>query len=241
MKKYICLLFVMLGLGIARAQDVIVLRNTDEIYAKVVEINPESVKYVQWDFQDGPVRIVDKRDIFFIKYQNGQKETFTSNDVIEDRSVEKKTFGKYIHRIKPQGYLYGGMVFNGWYIGPSLDFTYGARFYDYFFLGVELGYSCWFEKLYYDWGGYYWNWTSLQFASLRLNMKGYWPITEKISPFMNFGIGTSVWIPGAFAFFNMQLGAGVEIRRFSVDMGYNLLSIYGAGIHSGYLRFGVRF
>ena len=28
---------------------------------------------------------------------------------------------------------------------------------------------------------------------------------------------------------------------FSLGMGYNLLSLYGAGVHSGYLRLGVRF
>ena len=242
MKKYICFLFMALGIAVANAQDVIVLRNTEEIEAKVLEINPESVKYVPWDFQDGPVRVVDKRDIFFIKYQNGQKETFelneTPNNGITGRLDVEQTRGKYIHRIKPQGNVYAGMVFNGWdwNIGPALDLAYGARFYDYFFLGLDLGYSCWFENVY---NGPYYR-TALHFASLRLNMKGYWPVSENLSPFLNLDLGTSIWVAG-FAFFNMQVGAGVEFRRFSLGMGYNLLSLFGEDVHSGYLWLGVRF
>ena len=194
MKKYICLLFVMLGLGVARAQDVMLESNV------------------------------------------------TPDGIIEDRGAENKVFGKYIQRIKPQGYFYGGMIINNWYIGPTLDFTYGVRCYDYFFWGLELGYSCWLEED-DDHKPYrvddYWNWSVLHFASLRMNMRGYWPITENFSPFVNLSVGTSVWM-GAFACFNMQLGAGVEIRRFTVDMGYNLLTLYG-DVHSCYLRLGVRF
>ena len=194
MKKYVCFLFMAFGIAVASAQEVVVLRNTEEI----------------------------------------------EQSVIESAGIEK-TRGKYIHRIKPQGNVYAGMVFNGWdwNIGPALDLAYGARFYDYFFLGLDLGYSCWFEKVYN--GPYYEGYrTALHFASLRLNMKGYWPVSENLSPFLNLDLGTSVWVAG-FAFFNMQVGAGVEFRRFSLGMGYNLLSLFGEDVHSGYLRLGVRF
>lgn len=187
MKKYICFLFVMLGLGIARAH-----------VSFESSVAPKGVK--------------------------------------EDKAAENQTFGKYIHRIKPQGYLYGGMIVNDWYIGPTLDFTYGVRCYDYFFWGLELGYSCWIAGD--DNRPYRENWYVLNFASFRMNMRGYWPVTEKFTPFINLSVGTSVALSLA-ACFNMQLGAGVEIRRFTVDMGYNLLPLYG-DIHSCYLRLGIR-
>lgn len=243
MKQKFFFLFLGLVVSVASAQDVIVLKNTDEIEVKVLEISPESVKYVVWEAQDGPLRVIDKRDIFFIKYQNGQKETFepTGPAFGREEAVGRNAntaFGKYLHRIKPQGYIYGGMTFNGFEIGPIADVAFGARFYDYFFLGVELGYACWFVRVYND-APYYRAWDALHFAALKLNMKAYLPVTERFSSFADLSLGLSIWLPGVFGFFNMRLGLGVEYKRFTIGAGYDLLALHGA-LHTGYLRLGVR-
>ena len=55
------------------AQDIIVLKNGDEIKSKVTEVEADQVKYKKWDNQDGPSYTANKSDIFMIKYQNGTK------------------------------------------------------------------------------------------------------------------------------------------------------------------------
>lgn len=64
--------------GPASAQDVIVLDNqtADEIEAKVVEVSREEVKYKKWSYQEGPTFTLSTDEIFVIKYQNGEKQTF---------------------------------------------------------------------------------------------------------------------------------------------------------------------
>lgn len=61
------------------AQDIIVLNNetADELEVKVVEVSDEVVKYRKWSYQDGPLFSIPTREIFVIKYQNGEKQRFT--------------------------------------------------------------------------------------------------------------------------------------------------------------------
>lgn len=64
--------------GTVSAQDIIVLNNktADEIEAKIVEVSRDEVKYKKWTYQDGPTFSVSTSEIIFIKYQNGEKQTF---------------------------------------------------------------------------------------------------------------------------------------------------------------------
>jgi len=59
------------------AQDVITLKNGDEIRAKVQEIGICEVKYKKFDNQNGPLYIVMKSEIFRIRYANGSIDKFT--------------------------------------------------------------------------------------------------------------------------------------------------------------------
>lgn len=58
------------------AQDIIVLRNGNEIQAKVLEIRQTEVSYKNWTNIDGPTYTKNKADIFMIKYSNGSKDVF---------------------------------------------------------------------------------------------------------------------------------------------------------------------
>lgn len=262
MKKILLVAFVWgCVFSIVKAQDVIVLKNTDEIQAKILEISPNTVTYVEWDFQDGPTRTINKSDIFVVKYQNGKKESFA------DASVSRKTLpqGKYIDRIKPQAYIYFGTPIEKNGAGPAFDASLGARFYDYFYLGLELGYACVFEKMelmYVDASGMnsivenVWMYTHL--ITLSANIKAYLPVSEKLFPFMNLSIGLGVfpldgmihdkqqrsdydiYLGNSLTWFNMQIGAGFDFKRFSMGIGYHLLSKNGVNCNLGYFKIGIR-
>jgi hypothetical protein len=58
----------------AHAQDNIVLRNGDEIPAKVLEVNQTDLRYRKAANPDGPIYTAPLRDVFFIKYANGTKD-----------------------------------------------------------------------------------------------------------------------------------------------------------------------
>ena len=78
-------LFWLFGIS-AMAQDVIVLKNGDEIKSLVQEIGTEYVKYKRFDNQTGPIYNMAKTEIFMIKYENGTKDVFSE----EAKLVEGK-------------------------------------------------------------------------------------------------------------------------------------------------------
>ncbi len=92
--KNIFTLFISLFIAFtASSQDFIVLKKGDIIKAIVKEVNPNDVKYVKYDNQNGPIFTVLKSDIISITYENGAKEDFnissTSNN--SDIQISKNT------------------------------------------------------------------------------------------------------------------------------------------------------
>ncbi|MCM1169371.1 MAG: hypothetical protein NC324_05480 [Bacteroides sp.] len=260
MKKLIAFVLLLApAFSFVKAQDVIVLRNADEVQAKVLEISGTSVKYVDWDFPDGPSRIVDKSEVFFIKYQNGKKEVFSEVPA----PAAPKVRGKYIHRIKPQGYVSAGMIFSKVDVGPTAEAVLGIRIYDYFFFGLELEYTCVFEKLngslpdVLEFDVRDGSWLYMHMLSIGANFKGYIPMSEKVFPFINFSLGNIIapvdlrihtkghsdkMTVSPENLFNVKFGLGVDYRRLSVGIGYQIWvggSAYST-INSGYIKVGVR-
>ena len=74
---HFCLYFFLTGLK-SFSQDVIILKNGDEILSKVIEVSTDIIKYKKWDNQDGPIYTSNKGEIFMIKYQNGTKDVFNT-------------------------------------------------------------------------------------------------------------------------------------------------------------------
>lgn len=64
----------------ANAQDVITKSNGDDINAKIIEITQTEIKYKKYEHLDGPIYTLSLKDIFMVKYENGNKEVFTQND-----------------------------------------------------------------------------------------------------------------------------------------------------------------
>lgn len=77
MKKFICALSVMVFSSMmAHAQDIVTLKNGEDVLAKVLEVGTREVKYTLFEEPDGPVYIVNKSDILIIRYESGRNEIF---------------------------------------------------------------------------------------------------------------------------------------------------------------------
>ena len=63
------------------AQDVITLKNGDDIQALVQEIGNVDVKYKKFDNPNGPSYTLKKSEIVMIQYENGSKDVFANNTV----------------------------------------------------------------------------------------------------------------------------------------------------------------
>lgn len=70
----------------ANAQDIITKVDGTCISAKVLEVNPEAVKYNLVDNPDGPVYVLFIQDIHTIRYENGFVETY--NDLPDEAPEE---------------------------------------------------------------------------------------------------------------------------------------------------------
>jgi hypothetical protein len=84
---YLLFLFFYLSTSLF-SQDLIILKNADEIKSKVVEITDISVKYRKWENLNGPIYNLNLREVLFIRYENGTKEVINqeSSNSSESRS-----------------------------------------------------------------------------------------------------------------------------------------------------------
>ena len=113
MKKACLLLLSCICIAfISKAQDTITLTNGSNILAKVLEINPENVKYKDYNNQDGPVITILRKGVLAIKYANGSKTTFRPDDNEgsggDSRNGGRKAVKKNVH-------------VHGWYFGANLS------------------------------------------------------------------------------------------------------------------------
>ena len=74
MKKLLLSLSCLLISLCVYCQDIIVKKNTDELQVKILEVGINEIKYKNWNNQEGPTYVINKSDIFMIKYANGDKE-----------------------------------------------------------------------------------------------------------------------------------------------------------------------
>lgn len=56
--------------------DIIITIDGDEIASKVLEIDKNVIKYKLHQYIEGPIRVIDRSEVFMIKYKNGDKEVF---------------------------------------------------------------------------------------------------------------------------------------------------------------------
>jgi hypothetical protein len=95
------------------SQDVMVLKNSDEIKAKVIEITDLTILYKKWDNLTGPDYNMKKEDVLFIRYENGTKEVMSVNEppVVVSNSTPSNTIPSSngtITKVKSQELIYRG-------------------------------------------------------------------------------------------------------------------------------------
>jgi hypothetical protein len=78
MKRVLFLLLIGLSYNQIFAQDIIVKQNGEEIKSKILEITIETIRYKEFDFQDGPIRNIIINDVFMVIYENGIREIITT-------------------------------------------------------------------------------------------------------------------------------------------------------------------
>ena len=62
------------------SQDLIMLKNGDELTVKITEVSDEVIKYKKIDFLEGPNFNIKTSEIFLIKYSNGEKQLFNNQN-----------------------------------------------------------------------------------------------------------------------------------------------------------------
>lgn len=86
MKRLFVFYSILLSLNI-NAQDIIILRNGDEIESKVVKVGDE-IEYKKWSNQDGPIYTLKRDDVFMVKYVNGEKDIFDRKENSNETTVK---------------------------------------------------------------------------------------------------------------------------------------------------------
>lgn len=86
-------------------QDLVILKNGDEIESKILEITPELVKYKKWGNMEGPIYSMNKSEVFMIKYANGTKDVFNTSSTTDLSPNQSRIFsGKFDGIWYPKGY-----------------------------------------------------------------------------------------------------------------------------------------
>jgi len=83
------LAFIMLFGFNAMAQDVIILKNGDEIKSLVQEVSADYVKYKKFDNQTGPIYNIATSEIFMIIYANGSKDVLNAPVKSSETKIEQ--------------------------------------------------------------------------------------------------------------------------------------------------------
>ena len=79
-----------------KKNDVILLKNQQEIQCQVIEILTETIKYKKAENLDGPIYSIEKNQVFTIIYKNGERESFEALETKATNSIdiiENKTIG----------------------------------------------------------------------------------------------------------------------------------------------------
>lgn len=249
MKKLLLALVATMGMSLsAMAQDVIVLLNAEEVQAKVKSVGLQEIVYLKWNNLDGPTYTLPKSEIFFIKYANGQKETFANQAQVlaTSQPIRKKAVTEDFSKVKFQGYTYLGADFNSVLGGPSLDFSFGARTSKCFYIGGGVGWhnlighvSGYYYYDYYD-NGYYDYAIWMPYLTFTSDLKAYIPTSGEFYPRLDLSFGGTLDVIDTYAGLYLSFGAGFDYRRLSFGIGYQMPVYASIIMPLGYVRLGIR-
>ena len=90
--KSIFIFTLFLGSNVAYSQDVITKKTSEDIQAKVIEVNTTEIKYKKFDNQNGPTFTILKTDVLMIRYENGSKDIFNETTPVKTTQVETENY-----------------------------------------------------------------------------------------------------------------------------------------------------
>ncbi|MCL2411328.1 MAG: hypothetical protein FWC97_06760 [Treponema sp.] len=123
------ILFLFIGISVAAAQDLIVMRNGNIIEARVTEISSAEIRYRRIDFLDGPVFVISAANVHSIRFENGTHQVF--NQAPPAGQPQAQTARAVDTAIDPDRFVFGfnlnagGLIASGLGGGASLNFDLG--------------------------------------------------------------------------------------------------------------------
>ena len=267
MKRFTLLVAMIATAFAVKAQDLIVLRNATEIQAKVEAITQETISYKRTSNPDGPTYTIYRSEVFYIKYQNGEKDVFadmtatpatttpaakssvpaakSSVPAAKSYSASAKSNNetRAITPIGVAGYVMAGMLVGEIGAG-SIGSLYAGPTLD-FSVGAKI-----YERFYMgvETGLAYFISVNnpkvfSMFVPVGVNMKGYLTRESKVTPYLNCSLGAYIGVDDAKGVnvFNFQVGAGFEAGIVSVGAGYSGFRKDGIEWNGGYIKLGIAF
>lgn len=109
--------------------DTLYLRKGGEIAGKVIEINPTEIKYKRCDNLDGPLIVIPKNDVKFIRYTNGTTEEIPY-EVVQVKNISQKMEELKIQRYTENSLWYSLFGIPLCFLGGLgvVFFWFGARY-----------------------------------------------------------------------------------------------------------------
>jgi hypothetical protein len=86
--KQLFTIAVFLTMVVCYSQDMITTKSGEDIKAKVLEITFHEVKYKKAENIEGPTYTISKSDILLIRYENGSKDIFNQEEMIEKKEIK---------------------------------------------------------------------------------------------------------------------------------------------------------
>ena len=246
MKRIILLSALLFIGGRALAQDIITKKDATEIQAKVVRVGATEIEYKQWNNPDGPLYTIPVKDVFTVKYENGQRDVLSqleSRPSKSGKSVQIKKTPRYEGDVAV-GYALNVNEPGG---GDAIIFetVHGVRIIPYLFAGIGSGiqYLHSYAAPEVEKGKVvYYRRNSAFIIPVFANIKGYYPTSDKFAAYFSVDVGSNIGIidlEGGHFF--ATFGPGIQVGRktkFDASLRYQHL-----GKKSGALlaRFGVNF
>ncbi len=85
-------------------KDIKLFRNGEEVEAKIIEVGIDEIKYKKCNNLEGPIYTSLKKDVFMVKYSNGDKDVYEEEKPL---ASEAKTGGDISKPARPHA---GGVV-----------------------------------------------------------------------------------------------------------------------------------
>ena len=155
--------------------------------------------------------------------------------IIQIHSETKETFYIKPEVQKTKSYPRYQGEFNVGYITPSvtgmLETIHGIRVNKYLFAGLGIGFR-YSETMTFSSHDYTIDGVDLAYLPIYANIKGYYPITNKIEPFLNLSLGYAADISGQESSgFYCDFGTGIRLWKFAVGLGiiHQSFSVDGGG------------